>query len=144
MFIHMCPFAEKHELETHSVHMGRSSATLKAIIPTTQVACVPPNAPHIKSTQHRESLPWKWETLVTVGYVSHTSERRTRVASRPEWKITAAALVHPLQLYTTFLLPLLICLFVLLFSLISLCQHIPTPTLTPPFLDGNTEQGSEK
>lgn len=132
MYIHARPFAEKHKIETHTVHMGRSSATLKAIIPTTKVAHVPSNAPRIKSTQHRKSLPWKWGTLITVGYVSRTSAWRTRVASRPEWKITAAALVHPLQLHTTFLLPLLICLFVLLLfpSLSLACVsifHPPTP-----------------
>lgn len=129
MYIHMRPFAEKHKIETHPVLMGRSSATLKAIIPTTKVARVPSHAPRIKSTQHRKALPWKWETLITVGCVSHTSERRTRVASRPEWKITAAALVHPLQLYTTFLLPLLICLFVLFPSLSLACVSI---FQTPP------------
>lgn len=112
--------------------MGRSSATLRAIVPSTKVVRVPLNAPRIKSTQHRKSLLGSGETLLTVGYASHTSER-TGVASRPEWKITAAALVHPLQLYTTFLLPLLICLFVLLLSpsLSLACVSIFHPH--PPF-----------
>lgn len=91
-----------------------------------------PMTPHIKSPQHRKSLPWKPETLIAVGYVSHTSEKRTGVASRPEWKITAAAIVHPLQLYTTFLLPLLICLFVLLLLFLSLSLACVSIFHTPP------------
>lgn len=59
MYIHVPPFAQKQKIETHTVHIGnegRSSATLKAMIPTTKVACVPSNAPRIESTQKISAL----------------------------------------------------------------------------------------
>lgn len=118
MYIHMRPF-ETQNRDAHSAYEEKQRNP-EGIIPTTNVVCVPSKAPHIKSTQHRKSLLWKWEKLVTVGYVSHMSERRTGVASRPEWKITAAALVHPLQLYTNFLS---LSLFVSLYFSSSLLSH---------------------
>lgn len=112
----------------------RSSATLtlKAIIPTRKVVFVPSNAAlhHILSRLSTENLCLGSGKVcwLTVGYVSHTREGRTGVASRPEWKNTAAAFVHPLQLHN-----FLLCLFVLLFpSLLSLSVsifHNPPPLL---------------